>query len=59
MKYAKIVNGVVTEVIENVNETDVFSKINFKLSFNKNIDQINPAPQVGWLYSDENGFTEN
>lgn len=59
MTYARIVNGVVTQIIENVTLLQIFTRLGFKFGFNKRIDHLSPMPQVGWRYSNLNGFTEN
>lgn len=57
MTYARIVNGIVTRIISNVDNKMIFMRLGFKLSFNKRIDNLEVQPQVGWIYSEEEGFS--
>lgn len=58
MTYAKIVSGVVTEIIENVTGKDIAFSLSFKFCLHKRIDNLSPVPAIGWHYSDADGFYE-
>lgn len=56
MKYARIVNGIVVEIIDNIDQSQVFTDLSFKFTFNKRIDNLEVQPEIGWTYNKETGF---
>lgn len=59
MIYAKIENGIVTQILEPHHDTFVFRcKHIFKtFSLWLRIDELDPQPQVGWSYDPNTGFS--
>ena len=61
MIYAKVLNGVVTEIKDTSLQTFVFVSWDEFKTFTTwlRIDQLDPMPQIGWHYDKDTGFTEN
>lgn len=57
MTYARIINGIVTRIINNVDQQTVMTRLGFKLCKNKRIDLLEVQPEVGWTYDEETGFS--
>lgn len=58
MTYARIVNGIVTKILTDMTVEKIFFRPKCKFLLHKRIDLLEVQPDVGWVYDEETGFSE-